>query len=123
MDEKPNNQPASGGRFGGGGNGRRPVQTGSPEPDAVEGTILKQHSKTFFKVKLDDGQEVLAYVVDSDMVKVCPTRLPSGKLILEKLDPDKPTFERNLRLAPGKRIMLELNPYNPAIGRILKRLS
>ena len=99
MDEKPNNQPAPGGRFGSGGNGRRPTQTASPEPESVEGVITKKPNRQeMLRVRLESGAEV--YVFLSAVAK-CSLK----------------------QLNVGTRVRVEVSPYTPELGRIVRRLS
>lgn len=49
-----------------------------------------------FRVTLDDGQEILAYV--------------SGKLRMHKI-----------RILPGDRVTVQMSPYDPKRGRIVYR--
>ncbi len=51
-----------------------------------------------FRVRLDDGQELLAYL--------------SGKLIVHRI-----------RILPGDRVTVEISPYDPTKGRIVYRLK
>jgi len=63
----------------------------------LEGTILETLPSTTFKVKLDNGHEVLAHI--------------SGRMRVNYI-----------RLLPGDKVMLELSPYDLTKGRIVKRL-
>lgn len=49
-----------------------------------------------FRVKLDDGQEILAYL--------------SGKLMIHKI-----------RILPGDKVTVEMSPYDQTKGRIVYR--
>jgi translation initiation factor IF-1 len=64
----------------------------------VEGTIVECLKGAKFKVKLDTGQEVIAYV--------------SGKMRMHFI-----------RILPGDRVSLELTPYDLTRGRILYRFK
>jgi translation initiation factor IF-1 len=66
--------------------------------DAVrtEGVILEALPNTTFKIKLDSGHELLAYV--------------SGKMRMNYI-----------RILPGDRVVLEITPYDPTRARIVYR--
>jgi translation initiation factor IF-1 len=98
MEEKPTNQPASSGRFGGGGSGRRHTQTASPEPEEVVGTIVKKPNRQeMLRVRLESGAEVSVFLAQ--------TALCSLK-----------------QLTVGTRVRVEVSPYNPELGRIIQRI-
>jgi translation initiation factor IF-1 len=63
----------------------------------LEGSVLETLPSTTFKVKLDNGHEVLAHI--------------SGRMRVNYI-----------RLLPGDRVLLELSPYDLTKGRIVKRL-
>jgi translation initiation factor IF-1 len=63
----------------------------------AEGTVLETLPNTMFKVRLDNGHEVLAHL--------------SGKLRLNFI-----------KILPGDRVKLELSPYDLNRGRITYRL-
>jgi len=63
----------------------------------AEGTVLETLPNTMFKVRLDNGHEVLAHL--------------SGKLRLNFI-----------KILPGDRVKLELSPYDLSRGRITYRL-
>ncbi len=62
----------------------------------VEGVITESLPSTTFKVKLDDGREILAYL--------------SGKLRIHFI-----------KILVGDRVIIELSPYDPNRGRIVYR--
>jgi len=62
----------------------------------AEGVVEEALPNTQFKVKLDSGLEILAYV--------------SGKMRMHYI-----------RILPGDRVVVELTPYDPTKGRIIYR--
>ena len=64
----------------------------------VEGTVVEALPATQFKVRLDNGHEVLAYL--------------SGKM-----------RKYYIRILLGDRVRLELSPYDPTRGRIVYRFK
>ena len=62
----------------------------------VEGTVIEPLPNTMFKVELDNGHQVLAYV--------------SGKM-----------RTHYIRILPGDRVVVELSPYDLTRGRIIYR--
>lgn len=62
----------------------------------VEGVVVDALPNAIFKVKLDNGYEVIAHI--------------SGKLRMH-----------NIRVLPGDRVNLELSPYDLTKGRITWR--
>lgn len=62
----------------------------------VDGVVEELLPSTTFKVKLDDGREILAYL--------------SGKMRLHKI-----------RLLPGDRVKIEMSPYDLTKGRVVYR--
>ena len=60
------------------------------------GEVLESLPSFQFRVKLEDGQEILAYV--------------SGKLRMHKI-----------RILPGDTVTVELSPYDSKRGRIVYR--
>ncbi len=62
----------------------------------VEGTVLEALPNTMFKVKLDNGHEVLAYL--------------SGKMRMHYI-----------KILPGDRVTVELSVYDLTRGRITYR--
>lgn len=91
-----------GGRSGGGGGGRSsspPPSSDEPEKEQgieVQGTIVENLPNTMFKVKLENGHEVLAHI--------------SGKIRMHYI-----------KILPGDRVLVELSPYDLTRGRILYR--
>ena len=66
------------------------------EPIVVEGEILETLPNAMFKVKLENGHEVLAHV--------------SGKMRMYFI-----------RIVPGDKVTIELSPYDLTRGRIIRR--
>lgn len=64
---------------------------------ALEGRVIDQLPNVLFRVRLDDGREVLAHV--------------GGRLRLNVV-----------RLLPGDRVRVELTPYDASRGRIVAKL-
>lgn len=62
----------------------------------IEGTVVEALPNTNFKVKLDNGHEVLAHI--------------SGKLRMNYI-----------KILPGDKVKLELSPYDLSRGRIIWR--
>ena len=62
----------------------------------IEGTVIEALPNTNFKVRLDNGHEVLAHI--------------SGKLIMNYI-----------KILPGDKVKLELSPYDLSRGRIVWR--
>jgi len=60
------------------------------------GTVIEALPSTNFKVKLDDGQEILCYL--------------AGKLRMFRI-----------RVLPGDQVSVELSPYDEKRGRIVYR--
>ncbi len=63
----------------------------------LEGTILETLPSTTFKVKLENGHEILAHI--------------SGRMRVHYI-----------RLLPGDKVLLEMSPYDLTKGRITQRL-
>ncbi len=63
-----------------------------------EGTVIEALPNAMFRVEIDNGHEVLAYV--------------SGKM-----------RTRFIRILPGDKVKLELSPYDLTKGRITYRLK
>jgi len=63
-----------------------------------EGTVLEALPNAMFKVEIDNGHQILAYV--------------SGKM-----------RTRFIRILPGDKVKLELSPYDLSKGRITYRLK
>jgi translation initiation factor IF-1 len=66
------------------------------EPIVVTGEISETLPNAMFKVKLEDGHEVLAHV--------------SGKMRMYFI-----------RIVPGDKVTIELSPYDLTRGRIIRR--
>ncbi len=63
----------------------------------LEVIVVETLPNTTFKVKLDNGHEILAHI--------------SGRMRVNYI-----------RLLPGDRVMVEMSPYDLTKGRIVKRL-
>lgn len=63
-----------------------------------EGVVLENLPSTLFKVKLDDGREILAHL--------------SGKMRLYYI-----------KVLPGDRVRVEMSQYDETKGRIVHRLK
>lgn len=61
-----------------------------------EGQVIESLPSTHFKVKLDDGREILAHL--------------AGKLRLARI-----------KILPGDKVTVEINPYDEKRGRIIYR--
>jgi len=66
------------------------------EPIEVEGTVVESLPNAMFRVELDNGHRVLAYI--------------SGKMRMHYI-----------RILPGDRVKLELSPYDLTQARIVHR--
>lgn len=62
-----------------------------------EGTVLESLPSTTFRVRLENGHEILAHI--------------SGRMRVNYI-----------RLLPGDRVTVEMSPYDLMKGRIVKRL-
>jgi translation initiation factor IF-1 len=65
--------------------------------EIVKGKVIEALPELTFKVELEDGRTVLAYL--------------SGKMRLNFI-----------KVIPGDEVMIELSPYDKNKGRIIKRL-
>lgn len=63
----------------------------------IEGTVTETLPSTTFRVKLENGHDILGHI--------------SGKMRVNYI-----------RLLPGDRVMVEISPYDLTKGRITKRL-
>jgi len=63
----------------------------------LEGVVIETLPSTTFKVRLDNGHEVLAHI--------------SGRMRVNYI-----------RLLPGDRVLMEMSPYDLTKGRITQRL-
>ena len=63
----------------------------------VEGTVTETLPSTTFRVKLENGHEILAHI--------------SGRMRVHYI-----------RLLPGDKVLLEMSPYDLTRGRIVQRL-
>ena len=68
------------------------------EKNLCEGVVLESLPSTLFKIKLDDGKEILAHL--------------SGKMRLHYI-----------KVLPGDRVRVEMTPYDDTKGRIVHRLK
>ncbi|QQS20711.1 MAG: translation initiation factor IF-1 [Candidatus Moraniibacteriota bacterium] len=64
----------------------------------VEGEVIESLPSTSFRVRLDNGHEVLAHI--------------SGRMRVNYI-----------RLLPGDRVILEMSPYDLNRGRIVQRMK
>ncbi|MBR1471735.1 MAG: translation initiation factor IF-1 [Lachnospiraceae bacterium] len=62
----------------------------------IEGTVTEKLPNTMFKVKLENGHEILAHI--------------SGKL-----------RQNFIKILPGDKVTMELSPYDLSKGRIVWR--
>jgi translation initiation factor IF-1 len=71
-----------------------------PKEEAIEvqGVILEILTNAMFRVKLDNGQQILAYV--------------SGKMRMHFI-----------KILPGDKVTVELSPYDLSKGRITYRFK
>ncbi|MCD6149465.1 translation initiation factor IF-1 [bacterium] len=63
----------------------------------LEGVVMETLPSTTFKVKLENGHEILAHI--------------SGRMRVNYI-----------RLLPGDKVLLEMSPYDLTKGRITQRL-
>lgn len=70
----------------------------SKQNTILNGEILESLPNTMFKVRLEEGQEVIG--------------VPSGKM-----------RRGYMRLLPGDRIRIEMTPYDDARGRIVEKFK
>ncbi|MCS7184322.1 MAG: translation initiation factor IF-1 [bacterium] len=68
------------------------------EKVVVEGKIIESLPNAFFKVEIEGGYHVHAYL--------------SGKLRMNYI-----------KIVPGDRVKVELSPYDPKKGRIISRID
>ncbi|MEK9195698.1 MAG: translation initiation factor IF-1 [Patescibacteria group bacterium] len=68
------------------------------EKNLFEGVVLDALPSTLFKIKLDDGREILGHL--------------SGKMRLHYI-----------KVLPGDRVRVEMTPYDETKGRIVHRLK
>jgi translation initiation factor IF-1 len=64
----------------------------------LEGKIIENLPSTTFKVRLDNGHEILAHI--------------SGRMRVNYI-----------RLIPGDKVLVEMSPYDLTKGRITQRLK
>lgn len=77
--------------------GKQEKKSDSKEFIELEGEVVEAMPATTFKVMLDNGQEILAYL--------------SGKMRMYKI-----------KLLPGDRVKVQISPYDLTRGRITFRL-
>lgn len=63
-----------------------------------EGQVIEALPNTFFRVKLTDGKDILAFL--------------SGKMRMNRIT-----------ILPGDRVTIEMSPYDEEKGRIVYRLK
>lgn len=63
-----------------------------------EGQVIEALPNAFFKVKLNDGKEILAFL--------------SGKMRINRIT-----------ILPGDKVTIEMTPYDETKGRIVYRLK
>lgn len=68
------------------------------EKTFTEGEVIENLPNTFFKVRIDDGREILAYL--------------SGKMRLY-----------HIKVLLGDRVRVEMTPYDDTKGRIVLRMK
>lgn len=73
------------------------IMTQKKELITVEGVVVETLPSTTFKVKLENGHEILAHI--------------SGRMRVNYI-----------KLLPGDKVILEMSPYDLTRGRITKRL-
>jgi translation initiation factor IF-1 len=73
------------------------VQNQEKEIIKMEGVIVETLPSTTFKVRLDNGHEVLAHI--------------SGRMRVNYI-----------RLLPGDRVLMEMSPYDLTKGRVIQRM-
>ncbi len=64
----------------------------------LEGEVLENLPNATFKIKLDNGHEILAHI--------------SGRMRVNYI-----------RMIPGDRVIVEMSPYDLTKGRIVQRLK
>ena len=73
------------------------VQKQEKEIIKMEGIIVETLPSTTFKVRLDNGHEVLAHI--------------SGRMRVNYI-----------RLLPGDKVLMEMSPYDLTKGRVIQRM-
>ena len=68
----------------------------SKQKEQLEGEVIEALPSLRFKVRLDNGKEVLAYL--------------SGRMALHKI-----------KVLPGDRVIVEFHPFDKTKGRIIRR--
>ena len=74
------------------------IPGGNKNKTLAEGTVLENLPSTLFKVRLDDGREILGHL--------------SGKMRMHYI-----------KVLPGDRVRVEMTPYDDTKGRIVHRLK
>lgn len=64
--------------------------------ETIEGVVIETLPNTMFRVKLENGNEVIAHL--------------AGKMRMHRI-----------KVLPGDRVTVEMNPYEPKKGRIVYR--
>jgi translation initiation factor IF-1 len=62
----------------------------------VEGKIVEALPHALFEIELDDGKKIVGHIAGTDRARM-------------------------LRVVPGDTVTVELSPYDPTKGRIVKR--
>ena len=74
------------------------LPSGKKDKSLIEGAVLESLPNTLFRVKLDDGRDILAHL--------------SGKMRLNYI-----------KVLPGDRVRVEMSAYDDTKGRIMHRLK
>lgn len=74
------------------------LSNGKKDKTLIEGAVLESLPNTLFRVKLDDGRDILAHL--------------SGKMRLHYI-----------KVLPGDRVRVEMSGYDDTKGRIMHRLK
>jgi len=93
-------RPQAGGPVDSGGLGGRALSNANAKEQAIllEGTVVESLKNATFRVKTDNGHEVLAH--------------NSGKMRMHRI-----------RVLPGDRVQVEISPYDLKRGRITYRFK
>lgn len=74
------------------------LSNGKNDKTLIEGAVLESLPNTLFRVKLDDGRDILAHL--------------SGKMRMNYI-----------KVLPGDRVRVEMSVYDDTKGRIMHRLK
>ncbi len=74
------------------------IMSNDKELVKLEGVVMETLPSTTFRVRLDNGHEILAHI--------------SGRMRVNYI-----------RLIPGDRVLVEMSPYDLTKGRIVQRLK